>query len=41
MQTVLGMDAAWTLAQLSDMALVSDAGGAWRLIAIAPAYTSF
>jgi predicted RNase H-like nuclease len=40
-KSVLGVDAAWTLAQPSGVALASDAGGAWRLVAIAPSYVSF
>ena len=40
-KSVLGVDAAWTLAQPSGVALASDAGGAWRLVAAAPSYVSF
>ena len=40
-KSVLGVDAAWTLAQPSGVALASDAGGAWRLVAVAPSYVSF
>lgn len=40
-KSVLGVDAAWTLAQRSGVALASDAGGAWRLVAVAPSYVSF
>lgn len=41
MQAVLGIDAAWTLTQPSGVALASNAGGAWSLVAVAPSYVSF
>jgi predicted RNase H-like nuclease len=42
MRTILGIDAAWTLAQPSGVALVAEvAPGRWRLAALAASYRGF
>jgi predicted RNase H-like nuclease len=38
---VLGIDAAWTAAQPSGIALVARDGARWRCLALAPSYASF
>lgn len=40
-QTILAIDAAWTVSQPSGVALVQQSGGRWRCIALAPSYQSF
>jgi predicted RNase H-like nuclease len=41
MTVVLGIDAAWTLAQPSGIALVQSRGPKWECVAVAPSYASF
>ena len=41
MRVVLGIDAAWTLAQPSGVALVAESTTVWRLIAVASSYQRF
>jgi predicted RNase H-like nuclease len=41
MTLILGIDAAWTATEPSGVALVSNAGGPWRCLAVAPSYNSF
>lgn len=40
-RTVLGIDAAWTAAQPSGVALAAERDGGWRLLAVAPSYADF
>lgn len=40
-RAVLGIDAAWTIANPSGVALLDDASGAWRLVAAASSYAAF
>ncbi len=40
-QTILAIDAAWTVSQPSGVALVQQRGDAWRCITLAPSYRSF
>jgi predicted RNase H-like nuclease len=40
-QVVLGIDAAWTTAQPSGIALVARGTARWRCLAVAPSYPSF
>ena len=41
MRAVLGIDAAWTPAQPSGVALVAEQAGRWRLLSVAPSYAEF
>ena len=41
MTTILGIDAAWTAAQPSGVALIQRHYGRWRCLAAAPSYPSF
>src|SRR5215510_4300874 len=41
MRAVLGIDAAWTLAQPSGVALAAETIDGWRLIAVASSYQHF
>ena len=41
MTLLLGIDAAWTATEPSGVALVSNASGQWRCLAVAPSYNSF
>ena len=38
---VLGIDAAWTAHQPSNIALVQNTGSRWSCIAVAPSYEAF
>jgi predicted RNase H-like nuclease len=40
-QTILGIDAAWTISQPSSVALVQQRGSGWHCIALAPSYQTF
>lgn len=40
-QTILGIDAAWTVSQPSGIALVQQRGSGWHCITLAPSYHSF
>ena len=41
MPAILGIDAAWTTAHPSGVALVAHSDGAWRCVALAPSYDAF
>ncbi len=41
MQTILGMDAAWTPDEPSGVALVGTGAAGWRCLAVAPSYETF
>lgn len=40
-RAVLGVDASWTEAEPSGVALVVERGGAWTAVAVAPSYATF
>ena len=41
MQSVLGIDAAWTCTQPSGVALAAETAAGWKLIAVEPSYQCF
>jgi predicted RNase H-like nuclease len=40
-ESILGVDAAWTETEPSGVALIQQASGGWRLVAVAPSYELF